>query len=276
VSVAVVGHVEWVEFAVVDHVPAPGTIVFTDAAPFADAGGGGAVAAVQLAKLAGSDASFLTSVGGDELGRRTVDALRGHGVTVHAAVHDVPQRRAFTHLDAAGERTITVLGPRHIPLGADDLPWDKLAAAEAVYFTGGDAAALRTARASRRLVATPRALDVLATAGVELDVLVLSADDPDEAVEPGVRANVVVLTEGASGGTWSAADGASGRWDAVAPPGRIVDAYGCGDSFAAGLTYGLGSGLRLPDALALAARCGAWSLAGRGPYGNQLSSARPS
>jgi hypothetical protein len=28
---------------------------------------------------------------------------------------------------------------------------------------------------------------------------------------------------------------------------------------------------RIEDALALAARCGAWCAAGRGPYGNQLT-----
>jgi len=50
-----------------------------------------------------------------------------------------------------------------------------------------------------------------------------------------------------------------------------VDSYGCGDSFAAGLTYGLGAGMDVADALALAARCGAVCLTGRGPYGRQLS-----
>ena len=54
-------------------------------------------------------------------------------------------------------------------------------------------------------------------------------------------------------------------------PGAPVDSYGCGDSFAAGLTYGLGAGMALPDALALAARCGAVCLTGRGPYERQLT-----
>jgi ribokinase len=54
-----------------------------------------------------------------------------------------------------------------------------------------------------------------------------------------------------------------------------VDSYGCGDSFAAGLTHGLGSGLAVPDALVLAARCGAVCLTGRGPYERQLSFDRP-
>ena len=267
---AVVGHVEWVEFAVVDHVPAPGTIAFAPGPTFF-AAGGGAVAAVQLGRLAGGEAAFLTAIGEDENGRRVNDDLAARGVEVHAAIRALPQRRAFTHLDAGHERTITVIGERHVPAGADDLPWDELASCDAVYFTGGDVEALRACRAAKHVVATPRALDVLVEAGIELDVLVLSANDPDEAAGPDIPARHVVLTEGASGGTWRGADATTGRWSAVDPPGPPVDAYGCGDSFAAGLTYGLGAGLGLDGALEVAATCGAWCLAGRGPYGNQFT-----
>ena len=56
-------------------------------------------------------------------------------------------------------------------------------------------------------------------------------------------------------------------------PGAVVDTYGAGDSFAAGLTFALGSGLVVEEAFALAARCGAWCAAGKGPYGNQLTAA---
>jgi ribokinase len=271
--VAVVGHVELVEFAVVDRFPAPGEIVPAIEPAFVEPGGGGAVAAVQLRRLAG-EALFLTSVGEDELGARAARELRErHGVDVRAAVHPVAQRRCFTHLDSAHERTITVLGPRHVPHGEDDLPWELLAGCDAVYFTGGDVGALRAARAARVLVATPRAIDVLAEGGVELDVLVASATDPGERVAEGrldPPPRHVVLTEGSAGGGWTAADGATGRWAAAVPPGPPVDAYGCGDSFAAGLTFGLGAGLGLDGALDLAARCGAACLAGRGPYGAQL------
>src|SRR6185312_15695945 len=51
--VAVVGHVEWIEFARVERVPTPGEIVHASDA-WQEPGGGGAVAAVQLARLAGS------------------------------------------------------------------------------------------------------------------------------------------------------------------------------------------------------------------------------
>src|SRR5437867_2043108 len=68
---------------------------------------------------------------------------------------------------------------------------------------------------------------------------------------------LVVRTAGAAGGSWERSDGEHGTYEATPLPGPVRDAYGCGDSFAAGLTYGLGGGAPLPDALALAARCGA-------------------
>jgi len=80
-----------------------------------------------------------------------------------------------------------------------------------------------------------------------------------------------VLTEGARGGSYRTRHGDGGSWRAIPPPGPAVDAYGCGDSFAAGFTYGLGAGLSVPAALELGARCGAVCLTGRGPYERQLA-----
>ena len=56
-------------------------------------------------------------------------------------------------------------------------------------------------------------------------------------------------------------------------PGPVEDAYGCGDCFAAGITYGLGDGRAVDEAVALGARCGAAVLTGRGPYAGQLTAA---
>jgi len=276
--VAVVGHVEWLDFAVVDHLPAAGEIV-TATESFELPAGGGAVAAVQLRKLAGT-ALFLTALGDDERARRAAVELReAHAVELHAAIRQRPQRRAFTHLDAHAERTITVLGERLVPHGEDPLPWARLADADAVYLTGGDGAAARVARAARVLVATARAADALVAGAVTADVLVASGRDEKErsglAALPAPR-RATVLTDGARGGRWESADGTGGAWTAAELPGAPVDAYGCGDSFAAGLTYGLGAGMELPAALALAARCGAHCLTGRGPYAAQLALAPPS
>jgi ribokinase len=267
VRLAVVGHVEWVEFARVPRVPAQGEIVHT-LETWAEPAGGGAVAAVQLAKLVGG-ADFFTALGEDELGLHAFDELSGMGLRTHAAWRAEPQRRAFTYVDDEGERTITVIGDRLVPHGADPLPWGELAEVDGVYFTGGDADALRAARAARVLVATPRALAVLSEAGVELDALVGSGRDEAERyvvgdIEPPPK--LVVRTEGAEGGTSEP----GGRFSAAPLPGPKVDAYGAGDSFAAGLTYALAGGYDREDALAFAARCGAAALTGRGAFAGQL------
>ncbi|HVP01686.1 MAG TPA: PfkB family carbohydrate kinase [Solirubrobacteraceae bacterium] len=269
--VGVVGHVEWIQFAVVAHVPRPGEIVHAREA-FELAAGGGAVAAVQLARLAGR-ARFLTAVGDDEHGARAVAELRALGVDVAAAVrHGARTRRGLTYLDDAHERTITILDPRIVPHAADPLPWDALAGLDAVYVTGGDADAVRAARAARVLVVTTRALDVLREARIEADAIVFSAADAGErgdlsSLDPPPR--MTFATRGARGGHWHVRGGAEGSWDPEPPPARPVDAYGSGDSFAAGLTYGLGAGMAPADAARLGACCGAACLTGRGPYAAQ-------
>jgi ribokinase len=270
--VAVVGHVEWVELARVPHVPRRGEIV-NAAEWWQEAAGGGAVAAVQVAKLAG-EADFFTALAEDEHGARAHTRLEELGVRVHAASRPAPQRRGFVHLDGGGERTITTLGDRIAASGDDDLPWDRLDGADAVYFMAGDAGALRAARRARRLVANPRAGDALQTAGVQLDVLVRSGTDPGERhaaedLEPQPR--FTVTTAGHEGGRWLGADGTSGAWKAAELPGPRRDSYGAGDSFAGGLTYGLGAGLSLTEALRVGALCGAYKLAGRAMYENQLT-----
>jgi len=272
--VAVVGHVEWMEFARVPRLPAPGDIVHASEA-WEEAGGGGAVAAVQLAKL-GNGCDFFTALGDDERARRSAERLAAHGVRVHAAARRGPQRRGFTHIDGDGERTITVIGERIVPHGDDPLPWELLSEIDGVYFTGGDPGALRAARRARALVATPRADATLLSAGVRLDALVRSGGDAGEQLDPGrldPPPRYVVTTAGGRGGTWVADDGSSGTWEAAPLPGPPRDAYGAGDSFAAALAYGLGDGRGIEGACALAARAGAHKLAGRAPYENQLEQA---
>jgi len=269
VNLGVVGHVEWVEFVRVEHVPAPREIVHA-LETWEEAAGGGAVAAVQLANLNGS-AHLFTSLGDDSLGRRAREELEARGVTVHASAARGAQRRAFTYVDDSGERTITVLGGKQLPAGGDgSLPWEELARCDAVYFVSGDVAALRAARRASVLVATARELETLRRAGERLDVLVGSGEDPSERFEPGEldpTPRTVVTTSGALGG-WIRP---GGPFRAAPLPGPIEDAYGCGDCFAAGLTFGLADGLPMDEAVALGARCGAAVLCGRGAYGGQLA-----
>ena len=268
-SVAVVGHVEWVEFARVEHTPAPGEIVHA-LETWEEPAGGGAVGAVQIANLAGS-CLFFTALAEDELGRRSREELESRGVTVHATHAPGSQRRALTHIDEAGERTITVLGEKLLPSGEDgSLPWEELRRCAAVYFVSGDVAALRAARRCPVLVAPSRELATLRRAGVEVDVLVGSGEDAAERFESGElepEPPIVVTTAGALGG-WIRP---GGPFRAAPLPGPVADAYGCGDCFAAGLTYGLALGRPVDEAAALGAQCGAAVLTGRGAYGHQLT-----
>lgn len=254
---AVVGHLEWVQFARVPSLPAAGTIVHaTDA--WEDPGGGGPVVAAQLARL-GAEVEFHTALGEDDLGRRSARRLAQLGLDPRVQWRGEPTRRAFTHLDGTGERTITVLGEKLLPRGPLALD------ADACFFVAGDVEALRSARAVPFLAATAREAATLREGAVPLDLLVASAHDPGEQAD-GIAARLVVLTEGAAGGS------ANGRrYEAVPPPGPVADAYGCGDSFAAALALALARGDGLDEALALAARAGAAVLTGRGPYAAQIS-----
>jgi ribokinase len=269
---AVVGHVEWIEFGRVDHVPEAGEIVHVSDS-WQEPGGGGAVAAVQLARLAG-EATLYTALGDDEVGHRSKAALESLGLRVEAVFRPEPQRRGYVHVDAAGERTITVIGSRLGPAGDDPLPWEELADTDAVYLTAGDEGAVRAARAAGTLVSTARGLETLRQAGVQLDALVASAKDPGERYQAGELdppPRFVMRTEGPAGGSYEGEE--SGSWEATPLPGPVSDLYGCGDSFAAGLTYGLAARLEVADALRLGARCGAACATGRGPYGAQLRAA---
>ena len=269
---AVVGHVEWVRFAQVDAVPAPGEIV-TAADTWEEPAGGGAVAAGELVRL-GADVDFFVAVGNDELGERARAALEELGCRVHAATRDEPQRRAFTYLDQEGERTITLMGNKLHPHGADPLPWAELAKVDAVYFCAGDPDALRAARRARALVATARELRTLVDAHVQLDAIVRSGRDPSEAYEVGEldpEPHLIVSTLGREGGSYVVAgeeeEEEEEAFSAVDLPGPLVDAYGAGDCFAAGLAFALARDNDVKAALAFAARCGATSLRRRGAHG---------
>ena len=270
-KLAVVGHVEWVQFARVDRVPSPGEIVHAEET-WEEAAGGGAVAAVQLANLDGSCLLF-TILGNDDNGGRSREQLEGQGVTVHAGRLAEPQRRVFTFVDGAAERTITVLGERQEAQGDERLPWHELDDCDAVYFVSGGRAALRQARHARLLVASARSMRTLQGSEVQLDVVVGSGRDPAERVRPGdldPSPRLTITTAGSLGG-WAQPGGPYAASPLPAPP---VDAYGCGDSFAAGLTFALARGDEQADAIAFAAECGAAALTGRGAYSGQLRLAR--
>jgi len=210
VRCAVVGHVEWVEFARVPRLPESGTIVHAHES-WTDPAGAGPVMARQLARLAGR-CEFFTVLGDDELGHRSERRLAELGIDVHAQ-HRASTRRAWTHIDGNGERTITVLGDKLLPRAP--LP---LGGYDAVYFVSGEPSALHAARAAPFVAATAREQATLREAGVPLDLLVGSLNDETERFQGGVDAANVVLTDGGRG---CIANGE--RFPAAALPGPVVD-----------------------------------------------------
>jgi ribokinase len=254
--VAVVGHVEWVDFVPVRRLPVPGEVIHAQGA-FTRAGGGGGVAAAILAEM-GAEVDFFCVLGRDTHGEAAAAELEARGVHAQVAWRDKPTRRAVTLLEHGGERTIVTIGERLDPLGDDELDWDRLRTAGGVYFTAGDAGALARARQARELVATPRARHALEGEGPKVDALVFSAGDRDEskwAARVADRARLLVVTDGPRGGSWFGES--EGTWQAAPLPGTPRDSYGCGDSFAAAFMYGLASGSSVAEAAALGAKWGA-------------------
>ena len=254
--IAVVGHVEWVDFISLRELPGEGQIAHAPGASTRAAGGGGVAAAVLADQ--GAEVDFFCALGRDADGEAAASQLRERGVDLHVAWRERPTRRAVTLLTGRGERTIVTIGERLEPDADDELPWDRLGGADGAYFTAGDVGALRHARQARVLVASPRGRAALSEGSAQLDALVFSASDEDERrwaerLEP--RTALLVATQGADGGRWWG--DSEGRWAAAKPPGPPRDSYGCGDSFAAGFTLALAQGASVHDAADYGAELGA-------------------
>jgi len=219
-KVAVVGHVEWVQFARVPHVPRAGEVVHARE-PFEEPAGGGAVAAVQLARLTG-EATLLTALGDDELARRSIARLQELGVDAFSTRTTTATRRAATLVD----------GPASARSSPTDRAWSRGGRTGAAV--GGACpdgrrllhrrrprrAARRTGGAgARRQPARGRVLGH----GVELDALVLSGEDEIErrqAERVEAQARLVVSTDGARGGVYREHAGGSGRGPRRSCPAR--------------------------------------------------------
>ncbi len=264
-----VGHVEVMTFLAVDELPQAG-VVQTARSCLELAGGGGAVAAVQLARLSGGRVQFFTALGRDAAGEAAAVALAELGLDLQVAWRDAPTRRGLSLCDASGERSIVVIGERLAPLASDPLPWDSLAECHGVFATAADADGLRLARAAGVLTATPRLrLPVLRQAGVALDALIGSALDPAEQVPAGALEPppaLQIATAGAAGGQAEPL----GAFAAPLRNGPLVDSYGAGDNFAAAVTAALAAGWSAHQAISLGCHCGSACLDGLGPYASQL------
>jgi ribokinase len=154
-----------------------------------------------------------------------------------------------------------------VPSLDDPLSWGILESTDTVFFVAGADGVLERARTTGFLSATTRSLPP--GPGVALDAAIGSSNDESEVFAPGdlkPDPGLSIWTDGAAGGRWRTSGGREGAYEAVPPPGPIADAYGAGDSFAAGTTYALGRGDSIEDAVKLGAECGAAAMTRNGPY----------
>ena len=264
---AVIGHIEWINFIEVDQLPKPGLISHSKKSIEYPAGGG-SVIAKRLRELTNSDVHFFTALGNDFYGKQCLNILENMGIKLHVAWCDKPTRKGFSLIDSEGERSITIIGDRLAPTHKDNLDWSILNEMDGVFITAADMQIFKKSRIAKILCSTPRAgLNIINESKIFLDGLIGSNLDPGEAfslTELSLKPKFVIKTEGENGGILFP----GGRYKAFENIKDKVDSYGCGDSFAAGILYGLASKWSIEESLNLAKILGRNCSEHFGPYGN--------
>jgi len=264
-KLAVVGHVEWMTFVEVDKLPRAGNIT-RSIRHQEEAAGGGAVTAIAMSNLINQEVHFFTALGKDYLGKESYSRLKERNLKLHVAWRNEPTRKGISFIDSQAERSITVIGDRLQPNGNDELPWKTLEDFDGVFISATDAKGMNYCRAAKKVLATPRVrIEELAKANIELDALIRSALDPDENLPINKlqkKPKLIISTKGADGGI----SFPGGKYKSINTGLPLVDSYGCGDSFAAGVTTGIAAGLETKEAIKLGAKCGAICSTHFGPY----------
>tara|TARA_B100000989_G_scaffold249443_1_gene197050 strand:- start:350 stop:1216 length:867 start_codon:yes stop_codon:yes gene_type:complete len=262
---AVVGHVEWINFLKVDQMPKPGVISHTEKSLEFPAGGGSIIAKT-LSELTVNQIHFFTALGNDDYGNKCFKILSNMGIKLHVAWRDKPCRRGFSLIDSKGERAITVIGERLAPNYKDKLDWDILKKMDGIFITASDSEIFRMARSASILCTTPRVgLNTINQSNVLLDGLIGSNLDPGEVFsfsELLLKPKYTIKTEGEKGGIIFP----GGRYKALKNNRPKVDSYGCGDSFAAAILYGMASKWNIDKSLNLAKIIGRNASEFFGPY----------
>ena len=190
------------------------------------------------------------------------------GIKLHVAWRDKPTRRGFSLIDSQGERAITVIGERLAPTHKDNLEWNILKKMDGIFITASDSEIFKMARSASILCTTPRVgLNTINNSNVLLDGLIGSNLDPGEVFsfsELSLKPKYTIKTEGEKGGIIFP----GGRYKALKNKKLKVDSYGCGDSFAAGILYGMASNWDIDKSLNLAKVMGRDASEFFGPYAN--------
>ncbi len=240
-------------------------------------GGVGRNIAENLARL-GAAVRLVTAFGDDTDGAALREGCERAGIDISMSVvaEGVPASRYLAVLDGAGDLAAAVSDMRAL----EQLTPDRLTPA---MFAGVDAVVLDTnmppttlARAAEYAGDAPVVLDPVSTAKAlaartvlaRLAVLKANVREAEEisgaagaegAAERLLQAGVarVIITMG-SGGVLCASR--AERFRVAAPRASVVNATGAGDAFAAGVTYGLASGLRFRDIIAWGSALAAFAL----------------
>ena len=263
---AVIGHIEWINFLEVDSLPEPGIITHSKKSLELPAGGG-ALIAKTLYELSNNEIHFFTSLGKDYYGEKSYEFFEKIGINLHVAWRSEATRKGFSLIDNKGERSITIIGKRLSPSYNDDLDWNILCEMDGIFITAGDDILFKKAREANILCTTPRVgIDLINQSKVNLDALIGSNLDPDESFllsDLNKTPRYIIKTEGEKGGISIP----GGRFKAI-NNNIIIDSYGCGDSFAAGILYGLAANWPIEKALKLGTVLGRNCIEHFGPYPN--------
>jgi len=259
------GHIEWISFLKVDQLPKPGIISHSNNSYDMPAGGGSVIAKT-LTELSKNEVHFFTSLGNDFYGKQSYKILKDMGINLHVAWRNKPTRKGFSLIDKTGERSITVIGERLEPNLKDKLNWSILEKMDGVFLTAGDISLLIESRKAKVLCLTPRfGIDKINKTNIKFDGLIGSNLDSGEYFENNdlkIKPRFVIKTEGEKGGICIP----GGRYQASNIKLKKIDSYGCGDSFAAGILYGLASNWDIEKTIRLGRVLGRNCIENFGPY----------
>jgi fructokinase len=257
--------------------------ILWDLLPAGERLGGAPFNVVAHLRRFGWDATFVSAVGRDELGRRALDEARRLGVDAsRIGWSDLPTGVVRVRIDASGNPDFEIVSPAAYEVATTGaaIPSDLLVFGTlAQRFPRVRAATERLAAATggirlydvnlrRGCWDPPLVADLLGLATIaklnadEQDVLARELDLPGADAETLARSTAqrydlrgVCVTRGADGaallldGTYT---------QAPAPRTNVVDTIGAGDAFAAALGHGVAAGWSAPDILAVAGRLGSF------------------